>query len=199
MKRLQHIVGVQRSVLLRWGNLAHSSASSASKLLLAGLVSVMLVGCTALTNVGGGSAVPMNPGVRLDMIIDEPDYRSAPLVPIVRSTWSGSHEMGSWFVLVDRMNDPQTTVILDIDFRGVARNSERIGTPKYGYTTLFTTRAEVVFTLIDVRSGVVLASATGVSTASGSSGGAQLDHQAVVRAVDIGLRRLLRVYAGEDA
>jgi hypothetical protein len=172
----------------------------AARALLLAVVAGQLAGCTVFTDMSGGSrAVPMNPGVRLDLLIEDPDYSAAPLVPVVRSAWAGSDAYGSWFVLVDRMIDPATTVVLDIDFRGVTRESTRVGNAKHGFSTIYSTRAEVVFTLTDVRSGIIVASATGSSSSSGSSPGGQVDQRAVSGAVQNGLRRLMQVYAGGRA
>jgi hypothetical protein len=162
-----------------------------------GVVLVMMIaGCTVIGEFGSGrSGAPMNPGPRLDMVIAEPMYGSSSLVPIIRATWTGSAQLASWFVLVDRIADPAATVLLEFDFMGISRDSQRVGTPKYGYSTVYSSRAEIVFTLVDLHSGVIMASASGRGSASGSNY-SRLDDQAVQRAVASGLRRLVEIYAG---
>lgn len=160
------------------------------------LMGYLTVGCAVTGDlVGGRASAPMNPGPRLDMVIADPGHRSATLLPTVQATWSGSASLSSWFVLVDRVVDPTATVALELDFRGVSRESQRVGTPKYGYTTLYSSRAEVVFTLVDIRSGVIMASAAGRGVATGTRL-AGLDDNAVRQSVETGLHRLIEIYAG---
>lgn len=165
--------------------------------LLIGIIAVSaMTACSALFHIEGASgsgSVPMNSGTRLDLVIGDATPRD--LTSLIRSEWIRSDRLSSWFLVLDRVVTPDETMILEADFRGISRNSQRVGTPKYGYSMIYSSTAEIVFSLVDLRSGVVVASAAGRGSVS-SENSRDLDEAAKRRAVAAGLNRLMASYTG---
>src|SRR5690606_28801084 len=163
---------------------------------------LLTTSCSVLVDVAGSSAgsnrsIPVNSGPRADLVIDEvrSPYSMGDTRSLIRSSWARNPDLQSWFILVDRVTRGSDTYYLNASVGRYRNESDRIGTPKYGYQTIYRVEATVNFELIDASTGTVVAASIG--TGSDTSAGSRADSgAALARAVENGLVRLLRVYAG---
>lgn len=86
------------------------------------------------------------------------------------------------------------SVMLKSSLNFLETSSDQVGSAKYGYSTLYSTRAQVTLRLLDVETGRIIATATGKGGTSSSRSGDALKTAALERAVDTGIYNLLKVY-----
>lgn len=166
-------------------------------LLSAVLLVLSTTACAVVIGPSGSATTPQNTGSRLDMVLQDPQggYSGSSLDPLVREAWLNSSALSSWFLLVERISDPNETVLLRTKFDGVRESSRRVGSAKYGFSTVYSADATIVFSLVDVSTGRVLASATGRGSGSGNG----RSETAVRSAIRSGLHALVVNYSGGGA
>lgn len=86
------------------------------------------------------------------------------------------------------------SVLLKSTLNFLETGSDQVGSAKYGYSTLYTARAQVTLRLLDVETGRIIATATGKGGTSSSKYGEALKAAALERAVDTGIYNLLKTY-----
>lgn len=158
---------------------------------------LVLPGCAIVFDGGDSGAAPANTGRRLDMMLQDPGrgYYGSSLDSVVHDVWLNSNVLSSWFLIVERVADPDETVVLRTSFGGVNHSSRRAGNAKYGFYTVYSAEAQVTFRLVDMHTGRVLASGTG-------RGRSSADHYdtrsaaAIRNAVSSGLHSLINNYTG---
>jgi hypothetical protein len=144
------------------------------------------------------SVAPVNPGARLDLFVgDTTNVERSVLAPVVTAKLARDRNLASWFVIVDRVVRPRETLVLETLFHGVTRSTSQSGSPKYGYRTMYNTGAQITFTLVDMASGDILASASASGSTTDSNGHSRADdYRAFEYAIVLGLNRLVSQYAG---
>lgn len=172
----------------------HKSLGSVIGLII---ISLLTSGCSLTFSEFGSAAVPVNEGRRLDLVVDQimGTHQTTELRTMVHRSWAADAELRSWFTLVDRVSDPEQSLFLNVLIQPYESSSQQVGTRKHGFTTIRQVRASVTFELVDVRSGTIVAASSGSGSDSTSSGSPS-NNRALERAINSGLRQLVRVYAG---
>jgi hypothetical protein len=161
---------------------------------------LLLTSCTPFVDLFtdlGLSVAPVNPGVKLDLHIGTTTNIDRSVVaPIIQSRLSRDRNLASWFTVVDRVIDANNTLVLEVLNHGIERSSYTSGSRKYGYTTYYQAASSITFSLIDLKTGSIVASARGTGSDSSSDYSRVSDLTAFEYAVSNGLTKLVSLYAG---
>lgn len=117
---------------------------------------LMLVACSFPATSSSTRALPINPGRRVDLVVDQvrnPAGVNIGLYQAVQTIWSGNEVLRSYFTLVDRVSDPSNTVLMVVGIEFEEDGLDRI--------------AIVTVTFLDPVSGIFLASESASATAIG--------------------------------
>lgn len=145
---------------------------------------------------------PSNPGRTNYMVIAGREDGEAQLT--VRSTieneWSREPSYQSWFFIIDdieNLDASERNVILNPEIISVTTEREQRGNRKYGFYTIYVTRADVSLKITDVQSNEVLAIAQGSSSVSRDTHGPSDHLDALRRATQRALYEVVRTYSGQ--
>lgn len=161
---------------------------------------VLLMACApGATPPSSAVAIEMNEGRRLDLVIAEAVDRTAyrrDVGALVRSAWSQSSELRSWFTMVDRVSDARNTLLLTVSLDSASTSSAgALNLPIVGRTAIRRANVTVSVTLIDPISGVIVGSATVTRSASDTNGDAAFE-AALRQAANDALHQASAAYAG---